>query len=516
MKQVLGLGLALLLAGGALFAGDDVAKIMGAANYKEIKGGSILSWAGFPGPAKDPAAALVLLEKRGPAEVIVGDTFAYQIQVTNRSSIDAVAVTLEDSIPAGFAVESVDPKPATDSGGKFTWDLGSIPAKSAKLITICGRALQTGCLLSSSRAKVYFELALPLVTRAVQTNITLAKTLPSFAELCDLIPLTLTVQNCGGTPAKNVCINDALPEGLLTEDGKSEIKISVGTLGVGESRTFRINLKASRTGEFTNTATASADRNCYAQDSATVKVVAPEIELVAMGPLEGYICTPVPYQITVTNKGEYPVRDVIVTDAIGGDFKIEKISDNGKASRNRVAWVVGTLNPGESRTLSLTGSSTIEGQVASDIAVTAHCLASKKVSHCLNLVGVPGVLTSLKDNCDPVILNGQVTYSVTASNTGSREATNLRYTITLDEGMEYVSGSGATPVTQVSPKALSFAPLPVLAKGATAAWTVTVKATGTGDKRFRADLITNELETVVSKSESTNFYEPAYSVVIAQ
>jgi hypothetical protein len=82
--------------------------------------------------------------------------------------------------------------------------------------------------------------------------------------------------------------------------------------------------------------------------------------------------------------------------------------------------------------------------------------------------------------------------------------------------MEFVSGGGATAVTPGSGKVVNFAPLPILAKGATASWTVKVKATGTGDKRFRADLLTNELESIVSKSESTNFYEPNLAVVVAQ
>jgi uncharacterized repeat protein (TIGR01451 family) len=350
----------------------------------------------------------------------------------------------------------------------------------------------------------------------LQCNITLAKTLPSMVDVCEVIPLTLTVQNCGSYPATNVCITDNLPDGLLTEDGKSEIRIAVGSLAVGAAKTFNVNLKATKTGEFTNTATASADRNCYAQDSATVKVTVPNLELVALGPIDGYICTSVPYQITVTNKGMAPARDVIVTDSINGNFKIEKISDNGKTSRNNVVWNLGTLNPGESRSVSLVGSSAVEGQISSNFSVTARCASPKQASHCLNLIGVPGVLTSLKDNCDPVIINGQVTYTVTATNTGSRDATNLRYTITLDDGMEYVGGSGATAVAPLGGKAISFAPLPVLAKGATATWTVTVKATGTGDKRFRADLLTNELTSIVSKSESTNFYEPNLAVVIAQ
>lgn len=518
MKRVFAIALALaLMAGSASIAfAADTAKVMGGANYKE-GGGKLYAWCGYPAPCNEPTTATVLLEKQGPAEVIIGDTFSYKIMISNRSKMDMIAVNLEDSLPEGFAVESIDPKPTSESDGKAFWDLGTIPANTAKLITITGRALQLGCLVSVSRAKVCFEMPLPLATRVIQCNVDIQKTLPDVVDLCDPIPMCLTVFNTGSAPAHNVRITDELPEGLLTADGKSRIDIAVGTLPVGGQKTFTVQLKATRKGEFTNTACVTADRDCYSQSSATVKVVAPDLELVAMGPADGYICTTIPYQITVTNKGDSPAKNVILTDCITGDFKVEKVSDNGKIGRDRrVAWALGTLKPGESRTVCLWGSSTVEGSVQSEFAVKADCAAPKKASHCLTLVGVPGVLTSLRDDCDPIILNGKVTYTVTASNTGSRSATNLRYTIKLDEGMEFVSGGGATAVTAIDASTLSFAPLSVLNKGATASWTVTVKATSIGDKRFTAELMTNELQSPVAKSESTNFYEPTMAVVIAQ
>lgn len=518
MKRVLGWGLALALASTAVFAvrAEDFAAALAGANYKEDKG-VIYSWAGFPGPTKTPTAALVLLEKKGPAEIIIGDSFSYQIQISNRTAADIVAVNLQDALPDGFAIESIDPKPDSQSGVNVTWNLGTIPAKTAKCITITGRAIQLGCLVSRATAKVCFELTLPLVTRVLQCNIALTKTLPEVADICDPIVLCLTVQNIGSYPATDVCITDELPEGLVTKDGRSKIVIDAGTIPVGGYKTFNVELKATATGEFTNTAAATAARNCYTQSSASIKIVAPELELVASGPADGYICTRIPYQITVTNNGDSPARDVILTDSITGAFKVEEVSDNGRIGRgNRVAWNLGTINPGESRTVCLFGSSTVEGSVRSDIQVSGRCLDPKAVSHCLNLIGVPGVLTSLKDNCDPVIIGGAVTYTITASNTGSKESRNLVYTIKLDDGMEYIGGQGVTAVNVVDAKTLRFDPLPVLAKGATAAWQVTVKATGVGDKRFTAELKTDELDSVVAKSESTNFYQPTLAIIYAQ
>ncbi|MDR1611992.1 MAG: DUF11 domain-containing protein [Planctomycetota bacterium] len=517
MKRAFALGLVAAFVLTTAFAvAQDTAAAMANANYKETKNG-IYSWCGYPGPCTNPSVALVLLEKQGPAEVILGDQFSYQIQISNRGSVDMIAVTLDDVLPDGFSVDSIEPKPDAQTGNRVSWNLGVIPAKTAKLITVTGRANMLGCLVSNALAKICYELPLPLATRVIQSNIQLTKTLPEIVDICDPITMCLTVQNVGSAPSTNVCITDKLPEGLVTLDDKTEVNINVGTIPVGGYKTFEVKLKATHPGEFTNTANATADRNCYATASATIKVVAAELELKAAGPADGYICTPQPYQITVTNKGDAPAKDVVLVDSIDGNkIKIESISDGGKARGNKVAWALGTLQPGESKTVCLTLSSTVPGAIRSDFSVTGRCVDPKSATHCLILSGVPGVLTSLKDSCDPVIVGDTVVYTITATNTGSRESRNLRYTIKLDDGMEFVSGAGVTDVKQVNAGTLEFAPLPILGIGETAAWNVTVKAGSVGDKRFTANLITDELTDVVSKSESTNFYQPSIAIVYAQ
>ncbi|MCC8181065.1 MAG: DUF11 domain-containing protein [Planctomycetes bacterium] len=509
--------------------GSDFAAAMAGANYKQVKD-TVYAWAGFPGPCTTPSQAQVLLEKQAPADVMVGEPFSYEIQVSNRTNSDIVSVMLDDSLPANFAVDSITPEPARDSEGRLYWDLGSIPAKGGKKVTITGRALAVGCLVTVSSAKICFDMPLPLAIRVSQCNIELRKTLPETADLCDPIPMCLTVVNTGSAPATNVMITDDLPAGLLTADGKSSIRIKAGAIAPGESKVFNIELKATARGEFVNTACATADRDCSSQASSRIRIVAPELRLEASGPAEAYICTQVPYSIRVSNTGDSPARDVVLVDSIAGPMVVQGASHGAKyAARNgaragsrtagnRVAWNLGTINPGESCEISVVGSSTVEGQAQSTFQVNARCAEAKQASHCVNLVGVPGVLTSVQDDCDPVMVNGQVTYTVTATNTGSRDATNLRYTIRLDEGMEYVGGTGVTAIEAIDNRTLAFAPVPVLQKGGqSVAWQITIRATSPGDKRFTAELMTNEFSNApVAKSESTFFYQANMTVVVAQ
>lgn len=520
MKRVLGSGLALVLALGVFAlparAAQTVAQYMGTANYQEVKG-NMYSWAGFPAPCSVPTSALILLEKQGPADVILGDTFTYFIQISNRSAQDMIAVTLEDVLPEGFTVQSIEPQPdKRDKNGRLHWNLGSIPAKAAKRITITGRADKLGCLASNSLAKICYEIPLPLAVRVVHCNVDIKQVLPAIADLCDPITMTLTAINVGSAPATNVVITDQLPDGLETADGQTSITIPVGTIPVGGQQSYQVSLKANRPGDYDNVAIIKGDRNCQSKSSASMRVIAADLSLVAGAPAEGYICTNIPYQIQVTNKGNSIAREVMVVQGMGGEFKITNISDNGKFSGGRVCWSLGDLKPGESRTVGLQGNSAVEGPVFANFSVSGRCVKTKTAKHTLNLKGVAGVLTSLKDDCDPVQVGGTVTYTITATNTGSRNDYDVRYTVELDEGMEYVSGHGASEIAKTSDRVLTFAPIEVLGKGQTAVWQVKVRATSPGDKRFTTKLLTRQLASPVAKSESTTFYQPSMKMVEAK
>ncbi len=524
MKQVLGkiLGVVLLM---GMLAGmlalpasgvETTAQFMGTSNYQEIKG-NLYSWSGFPAPCAVPTNALILLEKQGPAEVLLGDVFTYHIQISNRSERDMISVTMQDALPENFGLQNIEPQPSgRDEQGRLFWNLGTIPAKSAKRISITGKAEKLGCLVSNSLAKICYEIPLPLATRVVQCNVDIKMQLPAVGEMCDEIPVILTGFNVGSAPATNTRIMAKLPEGLTTPDGQTEISIPVGTIPVGGQQSFSSKLVAARPGVYNIEAVIAADRNCHSTVAGSVKVIGANLELTAGAPADGYICTNIPYQIQVTNKGDGPARDTMVAMGLGGHFKITNISEGGKFKDARVVWNLGTLQPGETRNLSIVGMSEVEGDVVSHFTVAARCAEKKTAKHVLPLTGVAGVLTSLKDSCDPVQVGGCLTYTVTATTTGSRNAHDLRYTINLDEGMEFLSGAGATAVTQTAANTLSFAPVGTLAKGSTVSWQINVRARTAGDKRFTADLITAELSSPVSKSESTTFYQPTIKMVTAQ
>jgi hypothetical protein len=81
----------------------------------------------------------------------------------------------------------------------------------------------------------------------------------------------------------------------------------------------------------------------------------------------------------------------------------------------------------------------------------------------------------------------------------------LRIVATLPETQEFVSAQGTTEA-RCADRTVTADPLPVLAPGGEASWTVVVRALTAGDVRFHTELRTGQLDRPVAETESTRQY----------
>ena len=108
-----------------------------------------------------------------------------------------------------------------------------------------------------------------MTTRVTEPKLRLTKTAPTEVMACDPIPMTFVVTHPGSGTSRNVRIEDRLPQGLTTTDGKTSFMVTIGDLGPGESKKTTVNVKAARTGSYQNKATATADGGLRAESSTT-------------------------------------------------------------------------------------------------------------------------------------------------------------------------------------------------------------------------------------------------------
>lgn len=453
-------------------------------------------------PAGSRSSGVIAVERSAPGEVRVGTEMAYQLKLINLTDGPIEAVTLTEQFPAEFQVRSLDPEPDRRAGATATWNIGEIGPRAAKTIRITG--VPTGAGALPTCATVTFSTKACSTIRAVQPRLDLVKSAPAEVMQCDPIPITLTVANRGTGVARDVRIVDQLPEGWETLEGQTEVMIPVGDLGAGQSRDFTVPARSRRVGQFVNEAAANEGGGLTADARATTRIVRPELALSKTGPALRYLGRPTVFELTVQNKGNAPAQNAVLVDELPRGASFVEASDGGQLRDGRVAWNLGTIAPGDSRTVSVTITPTVLGTLRNPATVQARC-AEATASAELEVRGVPAILLEVIDLEDPIEVGTNETYEIRVLNQGSAEGTNIVIACLLPAEQAFVSADGPTEAKREANKVV-FAPLRTLAPKNEVTYRVVVRGVQVGDTRFQVSLTSDQLQRPVEETESTHIY----------
>ncbi|MBN2450077.1 MAG: DUF11 domain-containing protein [Lentisphaeria bacterium] len=453
-------------------------------------------------PTGTASTSIILMEKVAPEVVNVGQDFEYHIKVTNLTACELDEVVVTETIAQGLNYKSSDPN-ASRSGDLLTWNLGTLPGNSTRILKV--RAAANGPGTFTDCARVTYKEKLCITVKAVEPKLTLDKSAPAEVLLCDIIPLKLTVTNPGSGVANNVVITDPLPAGLKTVDGQTNVTINVGNLNPGESKSYTVNTQATRTGSFENKAVAKADGGLSDDAASTTVVKQPVLTITKTADQTVYEGRPINYKVTVTNKGDAVAANTVLTDTLPSGVSFVSATDGGQAAGGMITWNLGSMAPNASKTVGITVKAVSQGTVVNRAETKAVCAAAVAATAQTVVKGIPAVLLEVIDLEDPIEVGGQETYVITVTNQGSMADTNIAITCTLEDSQSYVSSSGATQATATG-QTVRFAPLASLAPKAKAEWRVVVKATKAGDVRFSVEMNTAQLQRPVNETESTNQY----------
>jgi len=454
-------------------------------------------------PSGDKRTSVIGVEKVGPARVIVGQPFEYSVTVTNLTKADLADVALVDRVPNAFNVTGTEPQAQRVGGDSLRWVLGNLGAGQSRVMRVMGSASEAQSIVVCSDV-TYSNPQVCMQMAVVKPELRLAKTAPKEVLICDPIRLDFVVSNPGTGDATDVVIRDPLPEGLTTMDGKRELTFDLASLPAGQSRNFSAQVKADRTGRYANTATATAFPDLQATAQASTMVRQPVLALTKSAPRMVYLNTRIKYTISVTNRGDAPARETIVTDSLPSGLAFLSASHDGRRQGNEVVWKLGTLDVNDTRQMTVSLRPNSLGTVRNTVRATAVC-AQGSAEAMTEVRGIPAILLEMIDVKDPIELGGTEVYEITVTNQGSAADNNIRIKCVVPEGQEYVSADGPTKAT-VAGNRVTFAPLASLAPKAKAVFRVTVKAVGAGDVRFRVKMTSGMITAPVEETEATRIY----------
>jgi uncharacterized repeat protein (TIGR01451 family) len=462
-----------------------------------------LYWTERAYPTGDKRTSVVVLESGTPGEVSVGVPYDYVLRVTNISDMNLEHVVVVDKPRGNFALRNSVPMAA--DGKDLRWDLGSLRPNEAKEIKISGTAVGEGQVVHC--AEVDWSSIFCSTTQVVKPGLAITKTATAATLVCDPITYAVTVSNNGSGTTRNIVVEDTLPAGVATLDGKNTVQFSVPALEPGQSKTFTWKAKAQRTGQFTGLATAKADGGLTAQSGEVVtSVTRPVLVFERQGTKQTYMGKPITYDVLVRNTGDGEARDVVVSAQFSAGAKFLEASGGAIMEGNTIRWKFGTMPPGTVRTFLAKVSYAQATIVHASATATAYCAESVKVESDTEVIGVPAILLEVVDLIDPVEIGGTTTYVITATNQGTAPGTNIRIAVAIEEAMGYMSATGTTKAEQTGQE-IVFKPLASLAPGEKATWKVEVKAISEGDMRIKVAMTSDQLTRSVDETEATNFYK---------
>ncbi|MFS8615496.1 MAG: gliding motility-associated C-terminal domain-containing protein [Solitalea sp.] len=310
--------------------------------------------------------ASITLDKVGPSQVEAGAELTYTLTATNTGRDGTGALTITDRLPLGSIYIDSDNGTYHINYHTVSWEHPSGLAAGERV---------------EHHVRVYAPVDAPQINNVavagghrdeVLTRITpgaglsITKTAPDSVYQEETFTYTLLARNHGPSTARSVTVTDLIPSGLeLVDPGGGtvngqEIRWDIPSMPRNGVRRFTVEVRApSQSVTLTNSAqirSDSPDPDDSDNTASAVTQVLPsaDLRIDKTGPAEAYAGEEITYQLIVTNDGPSAATDILVIDRLPSGMQFISSDVPPADSMNPPSWRIPLLEPGASRTITVT------------------------------------------------------------------------------------------------------------------------------------------------------------------
>ncbi|MGC9455111.1 MAG: hypothetical protein ACP5HU_09640 [Phycisphaerae bacterium] len=270
----------------------------------------------------------------------------------------------------------------------------------------------------------------PAATNPVGTTHTLDTQVMKHSDHSPLADYAVTYRIVSGPPAMFASNNEQV--------------VSVRTDDAGHARAELVQVEpAEGTNEIEIDIVRPANVGCctpaanIASGRTTKTWVGARLEITKSAPSRGQVDQPFDYAIEIHNPSDVDAQDVVVTDELPQGLEYVSSSPEAQRDGRMLRWDVGTLGARASRSMSVRVRPTETGTFENCAEVTAARLRDRD---CAQTVVVAPNVTVEKTAPAEVLICEPINYTIVVRNTGDGDASGIRITDELPEGMESTDG----------------------------------------------------------------------------
>lgn len=511
------------------------------------------------------------VRKTAPAAAAVGSTMVLRTEVANCGDMPADNVTVAETVPEGTSYVGSNP-PATLSGNRLTWSLGTLAGGQRQTIEVTYRAEQPGsvtccvevaaaggltardCATTTIAAGTAPSGATPPATSAGPIDVRIAG--PSQVALGAEAAFQILVTNRSAQTYSGLIIKDRFEAGLEHQAARSPIERELGELRPGQSQSVEATFKAARAGRWCHQVEIlDANGRLLGSAQACVTVVGtgapgagvptpapgepgdtasdqrPNVTIRKTGPTEAAVGDTVLFDIAVTNAGRSRLSNLKVVDRYDAGLKATKATNGYRLEGRDLVWTIESLAAGESVRLAVECQCTLAAATTCNRAsVVSDGVVVAQAEACLSIRAAPGgavippgrvgpsegaagagLSATIADVRDPVSVGRDVVYRIHVTNAGPGADSQVAVRVAVPVGMSVVplgTFLPNAPSPTISGRLVQFAPVATIPPGETLVYEVRLKATQAGDYRVRAEVTSQGLASPLVVEETTEVLPP--------